>query len=396
MTAGLKTVMDHLDKKMNLLLIYTLYMITARVGCKQQTVTGYEGGSVIINFGYNAQYINHTKSCSKLEGQNGQNNNCQEKKCDLEGKYFAVDDTSTKTYSMMIRNLSMEDEGTYTCGVKNQSKVNKYIVRLVIKELAVVSGHYYKESRTVHPGAVVTFNCTYPKNLDGIKSVYKVTSQGIYPITFTNLDHEMYDIHVSVSDRVINVSISNVTVKDEGLYLCGITIMINNYSSYASIFCEMQLHVTDLAGQHTEPASTPSPGSSNIFITVYVIVALLLIIGVVMIFYKRCSRKVKGDSSPVDGGNPVTEENACYAYYEEPKDTLVAAVYAMAQNPQTHPTCLKMSAASSPNTDDFYSMAELPKIEINSYDLPTHPCNYLSTPSNLPINSSDLPTNLSD
>lgn len=96
-----------------------------------------------------------------------------------------------------------------------------------------------------HPGDTVTFSCTYPEGHENdMKSVYKVTSQCICAIIFTYTEYEekdRYVLHVSSRDKVINMSISNVTVDDGGLYLCGVS---KSEPSYVSVFSEMQLQVT--------------------------------------------------------------------------------------------------------------------------------------------------------
>ncbi|KAB5523730.1 hypothetical protein PHYPO_G00155840 [Pangasianodon hypophthalmus] len=321
-----------------MLLIFTLYLISAQVDCEEDVkVTGYEGGSVIINYKYNPQkYNNHTKYFCKINKRNCKNIFSQTKeKWDLKGKFFAVDEIPAGVYSVLIRNLSQEDGGNYRFGVEDQNE------NLLNVELDVENGLYYGKSfsQTTHPGDVVTFSCTYPEGHENdMKSVYKVTSQSIFAIIFTYSDYEnkdKYVLHVSSRDKVINMSISNVTVDDGGLYLCGV---LKNKPSYVSIFSEMQLEVT-------APAS-----SSAIIITVYVGVALLLIAGFTLIFYKLWSTKAKDASSPADRGNPVNREGAYSAYYEKIQDTQAATVYVSAQKPQTHPIFPNLSGRTATST----------------------------------------------
>ncbi|KAM9454910.1 uncharacterized protein Hap1MRO34_020689 isoform 1-T1 [Clarias gariepinus] len=205
-------------------------------------------------------------------------------------------------YSFLIRNLSQEDAGKYRIGVENGSQFNV--------ELDVDYGRYYGKpcfSQTIDPGDVVTFSCTYPPGHENdMKVVYKVTSQSITTIMFTYADFEekdRYVLHVSSRDSIINMSISNVTVDDEGLYLCGV---LKKNPLYASIFGEMQLQVT-------------------------------------------------GALPPGDTGNPVNSEEIHPAYYGRIQDTQTVAIYAV---PQTPKTC---SISSNVVGQDFYSMVQLPK-----------------------------------
>lgn len=74
--------------------------------------------------------------------------------------------------------------------------------------------------------------------------MYRVTNQSIDSIIYTYTEHEekdRYELHVSSKDRLINMSISNVTVDDGRLYLSGVS---KDMLSYKQIFCEMHLHVT--------------------------------------------------------------------------------------------------------------------------------------------------------
>lgn len=78
-----------------------------------------------------------------------------------------------------------------------------------------------------------------------MKSVYKVTSQSIRSIIYTfdrNVQTDRYALNVSSGEKVINMRISNVTVDDGGLYLCGGSELSRTH--YVYIFREIQLHVT--------------------------------------------------------------------------------------------------------------------------------------------------------
>ncbi|XP_053333354.1 uncharacterized protein LOC128506791 isoform X2 [Clarias gariepinus] len=247
-------------------------------------------------------------------------------------------------YSFLIRNLSQEDAGKYRIGVENGSQFNV--------ELDVDYGRYYGKpcfSQTIDPGDVVTFSCTYPPGHENdMKVVYKVTSQSITTIMFTYADFEekdRYVLHVSSRDSIINMSISNVTVDDEGLYLCGV---LKKNPLYASIFGEMQLQVT-------ATGNVSSPGSLGIITMVYVGVALIIIAGFALFPYKLWSKKTQGALPPGDTGNPVNSEEIHPAYYGRIQDTQTVAIYAV---PQTPKTC---SISSNVVGQDFYSMVQLPK-----------------------------------
>ncbi|KAK3511203.1 hypothetical protein QTP70_032257 [Hemibagrus guttatus] len=267
---------------LDIFLIFTVYLISVQVGFDEAIeVVGYEGGSVIISCKYNSQeHSNHTKYfCKTNKGKCENIISQRETNWDLKGKFLAVDEVGV--HSVFIRNLSQEDGGSYTCRVENQKEESLLNVELDVKK----DLNYGKSfSLKTHPGDTITFSCTYPEGHEnGLNIVYRVTNHSIDAIIFTYTEHEekdRYELHVSPEDKVINMSISNLTVDDGGLYLCGVS-----KDNYVQIFSEMQLHVT-------------ASGSLVISIVLYVGVALLLITGIVF-FYKMWSIKTKGPNPSV-------------------------------------------------------------------------------------------------
>lgn len=120
-----------------------MFNFAGQVGCDEVVqVVGYEGGSVIISCKYKSQeHSNHTKYLCKTNKEKCQNIISQtETKWDLKGKFFAVDDIQAGVYSVLIRNLSQEDGGSYMCRVENQEEL------LLNMELDVKNGEnlYFK------------------------------------------------------------------------------------------------------------------------------------------------------------------------------------------------------------------------------------------------------------
>ncbi|XP_060716542.1 polymeric immunoglobulin receptor-like [Tachysurus vachellii] len=319
-------------------LIFIMYLISGQVGCDEGgKVKGYEGGSVIIIYKYHSlEHSNHTKYICKVNNGTCENILSQtEEKWNLKEKYLGVDDNRAGVYSVLIRNLSQEDGGSYICGVKNQEEKT---LKLELDVENVTGLNYGKSlSLTTHPGDNISFSCMYPQRHEkDLKYMYRVTNQSIEAIIYTYTGHEekyRHKLYVSSKDEVLNMSISNVTVDDGGLYLCGVS---NVEHSYVSIYSEMQLYVTG----HPTNANIQSLSSSVVTIILYVGVALLLIIGSVLIFCKMWDIKTKGDSSPADRGNPKNTEKP---------QTLMAL------------SAAGKSDTSSPDTDDqdYYSMLTL-------------------------------------
>lgn len=95
---------------------------------EENTIESYEGESVIINCNYDLNnydriYSNNTKSFCKIKDKSCITvSNTTENRRDVKGKFFSVDDIQSGVYSMLIRNLIEDDEGTYRCDVENQQK----------------------------------------------------------------------------------------------------------------------------------------------------------------------------------------------------------------------------------------------------------------------------------
>uniref|UniRef100_A0A8B9HTX6 Immunoglobulin subtype domain-containing protein n=1 Tax=Astyanax mexicanus TaxID=7994 RepID=A0A8B9HTX6_ASTMX len=101
-----------------------------------------------------------------------------------------------------------------------------------------------------HPGETVTFTCKYPAEFQKyFKYLYKVTNHNLSVVIYT-LGSSVQKGRFSISDHteknLFNVSISNLTVEDAGVYLCG------GVANYETLFNKIGL----LVGGNTSPAPT--------------------------------------------------------------------------------------------------------------------------------------------
>ncbi|KAG9262821.1 hypothetical protein AMEX_G24722 [Astyanax mexicanus] len=229
---------------MRILLIFTFFLISGGVDCDD--VTGYIGGSVLINCYYtNPNYINHTKYFCKLD-----KNQCMEKFLSNEStspnpdqKIFFMEETQLKLYSVLIKNISQQDAGTYRCGVENRNQFTD--VELKVEEDTCCG---MSLPHKAHPGETVTFTCKYPAEFQKyFKYLYKVTNHNLSVVIYT-LGSSVQKGRFSISDHteknLFNVSISNLTVEDAGVYLCGAQQIKNgDRKPYYSLFNEMQLQI---------------------------------------------------------------------------------------------------------------------------------------------------------
>ncbi|XP_036412914.1 CMRF35-like molecule 8 [Colossoma macropomum] len=103
---------------MKILLIFTLFLISVGGG-ESERVTGYSGGGVLINCTYKTNFTVNPKYLCK-----GPWSNCTDQiktgvknKWINRGRFSLFDDTSAAVFMVNISELTVEDSGTYHCGV---------------------------------------------------------------------------------------------------------------------------------------------------------------------------------------------------------------------------------------------------------------------------------------
>ncbi|KAL6482333.1 hypothetical protein MHYP_G00104130 [Metynnis hypsauchen] len=103
-----------------LLPLLTLYLASGPADCDD--VTGYTGGRVLINCRYDhMRYMNHTKYFCKLSRSQCTNKILSETQTtnDPERRVFFANETVPGLFSVLIKNVSRQDGGTYRCGVED-------------------------------------------------------------------------------------------------------------------------------------------------------------------------------------------------------------------------------------------------------------------------------------
>ncbi|KAL7851988.1 hypothetical protein SRHO_G00177730 [Serrasalmus rhombeus] len=249
--------------RMKILLIFTLYLISGPVSCFD--VIGYSGGSVIIHC-RDKQYGKLNKYfCKETPKQ------CVHERIQNKWRHkdkFSLRDSSG-ALTVIYRNLSLQDAGSYRCG---EAGVWSHDVNLEVKtdpcclRPNTVSGYL---------GETVTINCSYPEEFkSNYQYLFKQDGEGF---TEVNRSSETQRGRFSISDNrssaVLRVRISDVREDDGGVYYCGVWIRGESVSYY-SLYTETQLQGT-------------ASGSPVVIITVCVCVALLLIGGSALIYKLR-------------------------------------------------------------------------------------------------------------
>ncbi|KAG9262799.1 polymeric immunoglobulin receptor-like [Astyanax mexicanus] len=243
---------------MKIILIFTFYLISAGGGASSE-VRGYSGGGVLIRCKYDKEYTSNNKYFCK-----GSVPNCDDQiKTEVKnkwvntGRFSLIDNTSSAEFWVMIRELTVQDSGTYQCAV--DIYLLKDIYTPVI--LKMEEDPNYKKSISVngHLGREVNISCNYPQSLSS-KHKFLCRREGIVDC---NNNHPLKERRglIKHDDRTHNftVSISNVTEGDSGEYWCGAESDWEKDHGYKIYFTRINLTVaTDLR----EPTRT-SPSSSS-------------------------------------------------------------------------------------------------------------------------------------
>ncbi|KAI4885083.1 hypothetical protein NFI96_031293, partial [Prochilodus magdalenae] len=320
--------------KIQLVLIQNFFLSVDPVGCYD--VTGYPGGNIIMyvahnQYGQPENYFCKETSNERTYIKSKQTQNMWKHK----GRLSLYD--SSEGLIVIYRNLSLQDTGLYQCGatgVWNRTvnlEVNtgdqifyKYdtcakIVYTFLNDTRSSRCSYWlfkvnysisltdpcclgPKILTGYLGETVNISCSYPKKFKkNIKLFYKADGLDFSEvIRTTDSKKERVSISEDGRSRVVSVRIRDVREDDGGVYFCGVGT-VEESVSFNSLYSELHLQVTG------EPQFTalsipiihlssirqlhPEGGTSLIIIVVCVSVALLLIGGSGLIFYRlRCTK----------------------------------------------------------------------------------------------------------
>ncbi|KAL7845193.1 hypothetical protein AOLI_G00233850 [Acnodon oligacanthus] len=333
--------------RMKILLVFTLCLISGQVRCFD--VIGYSGGSVIIyckhqRYGVLTKYFckESPKQCVNVRIQNKWTQNDR----------LSLRDSS-EDLMLIYRNLSLQDAGSYQCGETGEWNQD---VNLEVKTDPCCSG---PNTVSGDLGETVTISCSYPEQFKtNYQYLFKQDSEGITEvIQTTETQRGRFSISEDGSSAVLSVRIRDVREDDGGVYYCGVWTGGPSVSYY-SLYTEIQLQVT-------------APSSSVIVIIVCVGVALLLIGGSALIYYKLRCTKTQGSisSSKVakmgsNNRNPQIPHSACY--YEEIRDPRpsadTGATPRSVEPPSDPPNAVKDTTQQPSNSpvQHIYSEIDLP------------------------------------
>ncbi|KAF5897325.1 polymeric immunoglobulin receptor-like, partial [Clarias magur] len=236
---------------MNILLIFTLCLISD--GGDSKEVTGYSGGGVLIKCEFDIKYIQNGKYFCKSKGSPPGCVNQTKARSQNEwinaGRFSLYDDTKSAEFWVMIRELTVQDTGTYLCGVVSKHlAVIEHQVKLKVKKGASVSREViaYAETRS-------NIKCTYEDEYkDQIKSFCKMeTDQRCSNQIKTNTRNEWahngrFSIHDNRSAGFFSVFMRELGTEDTGTYACAVHL-----PDESEIYTVVKLNVTGALSNKT-------------------------------------------------------------------------------------------------------------------------------------------------
>ncbi|XP_046700976.1 polymeric immunoglobulin receptor-like [Silurus meridionalis] len=285
------------------LLIFTICLISD--GGASKEVTGYSGGGVLIKCKYDTEYTQNLKYFCK-----GSSPGCSDliKTGDknmwvTSGRFSLFDDTKSakSEFSVMIRELTVEDTGTYQCGVEISQE--KYIYTPV--ELKVKEDVSFEKTinKTVHVRGDVNISCTYPeshKNDNKFLCKRHTTAACLYMATIKeDVSVGKFSLYDDREKHVFTVSLNDVTEQDSGEYWCGAVAWKQDHE-YNVYFIHINLTVTGF--------------SAFILIALWASLLVFLIgfIFLIVILYKGCKMQDPETMTPVSSETNGDYENVLH------------------------------------------------------------------------------------
>uniref|UniRef100_A0A8C1B5P0 Ig-like domain-containing protein n=1 Tax=Cyprinus carpio carpio TaxID=630221 RepID=A0A8C1B5P0_CYPCA len=201
-------------------------------------VTGYGGGGLMIKCEH-PQYKTKPKYiCKESDGCSERKNPGVQNEWMENGDVSLYDDTRAGVLMVFFRELKAADAGTYRCGVKESD----YTERFTELQLSVKHDAKYPNSMTesVYLGEEVNISCQFPEEhkVHFCKEDDNHICQNISSSKVT----EMSGSSERNEERVVTVSISNVSVRDAGVYWCGAETR-DTYLTFISLTTKIQLNL---------------------------------------------------------------------------------------------------------------------------------------------------------
>ncbi|XP_052400810.1 uncharacterized protein LOC127948417 [Carassius gibelio] len=207
------------------------------------SVSGYSGGRLMIKCEH-PQYKTKPKYiCKESDGCSERKNPGVQDEWMENGDVSLYDDTRAGVLMVFFRELKAADAGTYRCGVK----VSDYTERFTEIQLSVRHDAKYPKrvTESVYLGGEVIITCQIPEKHK--VHVCKEDDNHICQNISSSKVTEMSGSSERNEERVVTVSISNVSVRDAGVYWCGAETRDTDLT-FISLNTQIQLNLITKVG----------------------------------------------------------------------------------------------------------------------------------------------------
>ncbi|XDV16561.1 hypothetical protein PO909_016221 [Leuciscus waleckii] len=261
-------------------IINTVHLhVVTKVGVSR--VTGHSGGRMMIKCEHPQHKTKPKYICKESDGCSERKNPGVQDEWMENGDVSLYDDTRAGVLMVFFRELKAADAGTYRCGVN----VSHYTESFTELQLDVRDDAKYPKTKTesAHLGEEVNITCQIPE--EHKVHFCKEDDDHICQNISTSAVTEMSPSSERNEERVFTVSISNVSVRDAGVYWCGAETR-DTHLTFISLTTKIQLNLIS--------------NGFSMFIIICVCVSLLLIGGFTLTVCKLRHKR---------GGKALTSDN---------------------------------------------------------------------------------------
>ncbi|XP_026159945.1 polymeric immunoglobulin receptor-like isoform X2 [Mastacembelus armatus] len=191
-----------------------------------EKIQSYDGGSVSISCPYESANQNNLKYICR----GNQPSNCLQQavvtsNTKQNGRYKFTEETASRKFTVTITSLSLRDSGSYLCGVKRNTGLDVFsAVELDVKENRCCDSSTKIQS---YDGGSVSISCPYESaNQNNLKYICRgnqpsnCLQQAV--VTSNTKQNGRYKFTEETVSRKFTVTITSLSLRDSGSYLCGV------------------------------------------------------------------------------------------------------------------------------------------------------------------------------